>query len=459
MLRTMGKWLVWAGMALLSAGSLCPALELGRVVYIGDSITQGVGAPSYRWALHKILVDNGVAYEELGVEQGNRLPEFGVAPGTLYRGVPFRNLHCAMTGEQAAEISGRLRCPERLDGTGLADWLGQTASLGSRRLPAAPDTAFILVGTNDLLGELGEEMDDLEKLAEGAAALLEDDTGDMSRIAAALRRANPQVRLVVIEVPTWAYFKRNNRPSAFAALAEYNAALRCWAQRHGALFVPLNHVLADPAQSVQTPRGTAPGRGIRSFFCEEPNMLLHPTRQGDLLIAGMVARALGVPGRLAGVVQGLGADSAEGRETVVAAGERLCEETLSSAAVVRLPVTEGEEGCFSLSLGDGVRSGRLRVCRGVVIWGDDKTLIPLCSSGAHETLAVAWLDGDAEQGIAAGYYVWLGDMLVGEALPAEAAEMSGFCAENQMSGAAHIRYFSSPLPAACSRDGKRECRP
>ena len=45
--------------------------ELGHVLYIGDSITHGYEAPSYRWALHKIFVDNGIKYDEIGIEVGN----------------------------------------------------------------------------------------------------------------------------------------------------------------------------------------------------------------------------------------------------------------------------------------------------------------------------------------------------------------------------------------------------
>ena len=36
--------------------------NLGNVMFVGDSITHGYGAPSYRWPLHKIFVDNGVQF-------------------------------------------------------------------------------------------------------------------------------------------------------------------------------------------------------------------------------------------------------------------------------------------------------------------------------------------------------------------------------------------------------------
>lgn len=383
--------------AVFSAARGQAPTELGRVVYIGDSITQGVGAPSYRWALHKILVDNGVTYEEIGVEQGNRVPEAGVPPGTLYRGRPFLNRHCAMSGERAAELSGRQHSPERLDGTSLPDWLGQTPYIGPRRLPAAPDTAIILAGTNDLLGDLGEELDNPQKLAEAKAALLDDEQGDMSRIAAALRQANPQVRLVVIEVPTWAYFKRNNRSAAFAALADYNEALQSWAAHKGAIFVSVNHLLADAAAPVMSKRREAPGRGLRAFFCEEPNMLLHPSRQGDLLIAGMVARALGLPGRLPQV-----------RSAAAARG-----------AVLQLPAAPPTEEGFILNLTDSPSPARLRIHRYGITWGKDTPLLSADMTRRPIRLTFSYQAADNPLGIPEGFYIWLDDLLIGEALPAQ----------------------------------------
>ena len=53
---------------------------LGDVMYVGDSITHGVNSASYRWAMHKILVDNGISYDEVGVKSGNY--SGGVSAGT-----------------------------------------------------------------------------------------------------------------------------------------------------------------------------------------------------------------------------------------------------------------------------------------------------------------------------------------------------------------------------------------
>ena len=47
------------------------AADIGKVMYIGDSITHGVNSASYRWEMHKILVDNGITYREIGINTGN----------------------------------------------------------------------------------------------------------------------------------------------------------------------------------------------------------------------------------------------------------------------------------------------------------------------------------------------------------------------------------------------------
>ncbi len=76
----------------MSAAAPCYAAEtaeLGNVMFVGDSITHGVNCASYRWAFHKILVDNGIGYESIGVMTGNN--SGGVMPGTQYGGKAFNN--------------------------------------------------------------------------------------------------------------------------------------------------------------------------------------------------------------------------------------------------------------------------------------------------------------------------------------------------------------------------------
>lgn len=442
-------WAVWAIVSAAEPGEGVSRGEssMGRVVYIGDSLTHGVGAASYRWALHKILVDNGVNYEEIGVEQGNRLPAASVAPGTRYRGVPFFNRHCAMTSERAYEISGRKHISQRLDATDIQDWLGLDASYnGSRRLPAAPDMAFILIGTNDMLGDYDGRFHLPENWQKLKEALLDDEGGDMSEIVAALRRANPQVRIVVLPVLTWEYSELNNTPASYRAVADYNRALAAWAARKGLIFVDVNEVLTDVADE------TLRGRGVKGFFYEEPGMHLHPSWQGDLLIAGVVAKALGLHGRTAGVARELLADRAArlGDSVELAPGDAISSEQACAAVAVKASVGDGalngwdKERGLELTLGDGSHAGRLRINESYIIWGDGRVLYSADmhrKAVAEEDVYVRWVEGGESQGIAAGYYVWLGDMLIGEALPEIGAPRRGMRVENRSGKRISLRWF------------------
>lgn len=426
------------------------AESLGRVVFIGDSITHGVGAPSYRWALHKILTDCGVAYEEMGVEQGNGLPGEGVAPGAVYRGCPFRNLHCAMTSERAYEVSGRRRAAARLDGTALPDWLGLNAAYsGPQRLPAAPDTAFILIGTNDLLGDYEGRFDEAANLAEAKAALLDDEHGDMSLMVDALRRANAQVRIVVLAVPTWEYSRLNDRDSSYAALAEYNRALHRWAARKGVLFADVNRVLADAAQPVHGELYDAPGRGMHGFFYEQPGMSLHPSRQGDLLIAGVVAHTLGLPGRDLGLP--IVSQRAErlGEMTQIAAGGQLVSGSAAAVAAVRIAGGVGSaapaklrEAAVRISLGTAAGSGCLSISPGYITWGEDTVLYSGSLMHGDVDLLIVRVEGRSAEGIEDGYYVWLGDMLIGEALPPAPTGSPGLRVRNMLPRTLRLRFYA-----------------
>ena len=86
--------------------AVAQSLDLGNLMCVGDSITHGFRAPSYRWPLHKTLVDNGVSFAAVGVHAGNAFREGSVPAGTPYAGVLFNNRHSAMSSERAYEIAG-----------------------------------------------------------------------------------------------------------------------------------------------------------------------------------------------------------------------------------------------------------------------------------------------------------------------------------------------------------------
>lgn len=396
--------------------------DLGRVVFIGDSITHGVGAASYRWALHKILVDNGVKFEVIGVTEGNRYADQGVAPGVKYRGVAFNNRHCSVTSERAYEISGRKHPSLRLGASDIHDWLGLNAAYtGEYKLPAGapPDTCFILIGTNDILGDFDGCFDRPEIMQRLKRALLDAESGDMSVIVAAIRRANPQARIIVLTIPTWEYHEKNDRASAYAAVREYNRALAEWAKAQGVLCVDVFEILADAACSEM------PGKGVADFFYFEEGLHLHPSTQGDLLMAGAVARAMGYHARTAGLARPLRCFPAE--ERMLRPGE---------SARLRLPQHGVIDFSILTAVGDGAANGweqhkglRLDFCCGSltisesrIMWSDSTTLYSGDMSANREPIRIACVREQPEQGIAGGFYVWLGELLIGEALPMSITE-------------------------------------
>ena len=150
--------------ALLASCVFCPFAtsasvsdgSLGNVMYVGDSITHGVNSGSYRWALHKIFADNGISYSTAGINTGNY--SGGVAAGISYGGRVFNNAHSSQASARAYEIAGRADGANygRFNGSNISNWLGLSTEKTKGGTytgqtftgTAAPDTFFILVGTN-----------------------------------------------------------------------------------------------------------------------------------------------------------------------------------------------------------------------------------------------------------------------------------------------------------------------
>ena len=470
----MNKIAIWGALALagvVSAAELNPHTDMGRVMYIGDSITHGIAAPSYRWALHKIFVDNEVYYTPVGVERGNHAHFKGGLTGNVsYRGVPFENVHAAMSSQRAYETSGRNHVSKRLDGTDVFDWLGLDKSYdGPRKVKgAAPDWCFILLGTNDTLSDYGTKGGVAKHMAEAQNALTNKKDGDLQVIIRAVRRANPKAKVVLLPIPAWGDTRSNNSPEDYAAVVKYNAELPSRVKK--VIFADVNEGLIDIACEEK------PGRGVTSFFRAVPTDQLHPTQHGDLIIAGHVARALGLSGRTAGLHRKDGSNFARKMQKPrqLAPGEKISlplheGESTDEGFAVELQANVGDGSAngwvkdkgLALSVSDGVHSGLLRLSESYIIWGDSTILYP-CSMDKKSLPAVrvAWLPGDEAQQVPAGFYVWFGDMLVGEALPdVPGVSSDGITLLNDGEQAAEVHALradaapSAPLPRP---DAKRK---
>ncbi|MBR4311653.1 MAG: hypothetical protein IKT79_11545, partial [Akkermansia sp.] len=77
------------------------------------------------------------------------------------------------------------------------------------------------------------------------------------------------------------------------------------------------------------------------------------------------------------------------------------------------------DNALSISLGDGTNSGTLNLSEGYISWGSEVLFCWDNSTLSNEgNLRVAWHNGNAEDNVLSGYYVWLGDMLIGQGLAA-----------------------------------------
>lgn len=435
------------------------AADLGKVLYIGDSITHGFRAPSYRWALHKIFVDNGIAYEEIGIETGSH--SNGVAPNTMYIGRAFKNVHAAMSGERAYEVSNRLHVEgKRLNDSSIFHWLGlpedaegkEVKEIDKRKLSAMPNICFILLGTNDMLSDYGTKGGIAKNYAPVEKALLDKKKGDMHVIVKAIRSVNPQVKLVILSVPTWYDTANNNTAQDYKVVVKtYNKKLAAAFKKE--TFVDLNQGLVDICC------GEKPERAVANFFNARDK--LHPSLQGDLIMAGLVARTMGYAGRSAGMVRkdatafsSSAADifaraaekenvEQEGGKLVLKAGGKMVSPWPEGADVAKgfaaewqMNVGNGASGGWdqsgvTFSIGNGVHSGRVKLTEGYILWGDEQVLYPIDMSGKKVApIRVAWVPGSSLLNVAKGFYVWLGDMLIGEALPDNADKMSGIAVQN-----------------------------
>ena len=186
--------------------------SLGKTMYLGDSVSHGVnGDLSWRWDMHKIFSDNGIQYREVGVNSGSN-GALDLNVNMMYGSSEWKNVHSADSSARAFQAAERKLTAsgytKLLGGTGIQHWLGQpepdgwtgskndevhVLSEGDRGV----DTYFSLYGTNDLISEGQSNWHNYEKLGEEFLA-------DYKTILETIKLDNPNARLVILEVPTWA---------------------------------------------------------------------------------------------------------------------------------------------------------------------------------------------------------------------------------------------------------------
>ena len=458
--------------------------DLGNTMYVGDSITHGAYADlySWRWSMHKIFVDNGISYSEVGVKTGN----YGNA-GTnmLYGSDPdrvFLNVHSAQNSARAWEIAERGTSGVRFGGTGIQHWLGLEEpdgwagssnsgfKLSEESKPVK--TFFLLVGTNDLLSEggsvgsslAGKELN-LMGRSENGGNVSWSGTGDMDTIVNAMFEHNPDASVTILSVPTWGSHNNNSAAADYAAVRTYNEHLKEWLEQNShkenITLVDINRGLVDVANTEK------PWKGVDDLFYSA-NDRLHPSAQGELIIAGNVARGLGYAGRTAGQERKAGTDFSYEHHSAGTIWENAGSKsdvtrtstgglTFAAGSSMQYSWSEGVDTSggytvefkldgglgngsnsgwdtingLSISVGNGKRGGCLTVNEAYIQWGN-KVLFSLDTSGdLTESLRVAYVLGRSSMGLSKGFYVWLGDQLIGEALSSNVTEApDGLSVEN-----------------------------
>ncbi len=446
--------------------------SLGRVMFMGDSITHGVNDQTWRWQLFKTLVDNGIEAEIVG-------PRSGYTPGYTrlstpdagesYGGVPFPNVHLAQSsGRTHNIISG--------SNAGMSGVNYGGHSTGSSAASYNCDTWVSLMGTNDLLSDAGYTPDDfvakMQRMLGGKVTYRAgkyswvpgDDWGNLGRMASDVLREPGDV-YYVMAVPCWGRHHNNNQPERHLAVQQYNGLLKQWVEAYGArhqarlIFVDVNDGLVDAAHEVPfswpDSMSNKPGRDG-----------LHPNAQGSLIMAGNVARAMGIAGRTAGLPRAA-ADESWGSHkggSLRAGQSAVCAKeafTAGGAFSVECFVAcgNGAKGGWepsakfvSVTIGNGEVGGTLRVSESCILWGD----MPLCGgdfAAPFEPLRVVWHPGHQAHNVQRGFYVWLGDKLIGQGLPpAQQGVCNGirFTASDTDGKISHLRWSGQALAPASS---------
>ncbi len=416
--------------------------ELGNVMYVGDSITHGVASASYRWPLFKIWVDNGISLTEVGVHANNH--SGGVKARTPYGTGTFLNVHSAISSERAYEIAGRINKSGRLENSNMFDWLGLDKSYtGNRRIDPEtemPACFFMMIGTNDTLSDSGNAgihscISEKEKDLLGKK-------GDMDTIIGAMRQGNAKASIAVTTIPTWAPGRSNNAaPEDFAAIEQYNKKLKTWGKSNKVAVVEVNEGMID-LPGVKD----IPFVGLPSMFGRDK---LHPSPQGDLIIAGNIAQQLGYAGRTAGLTRKEAADfpmqadklpqAGKKGSLTVAAGETVAyQESGESGQGGTVEIRFGKKGYgngakggwehekpMTLTLTTAAATGTLSIGEAYISW-EGTTLYAEDMSRAKETIRLAYVTPVPAKGRVGGFYVWLGDKLIGEGLAGSAGGKAGF---------------------------------
>lgn len=300
--------------ATLGSLAVSTAADPGGIIFIGDSITQG-GAfnagitPSYRYSLFKNFVDNGVSYNPMGTTQGasggrdvsSVTPDYmgvkfdntsesaasarsyqyaGHAPGSVYRPDPGTVKPDANRGPLSVKLGLKDPFTNSTDtfynGNTLTTYQGDTyqSLYGNRKA----ETACIMIGINDLY----------DMSQQGREQTHEQIVANVRQIVSTLQEYNPDMDVVVM---------------GCLPVGRDNGAVRVGPDNVS----DYNTLLQEATAGCSTSSSQVKYADVSTGFYAHNGAMVdgiggaHPNTQGELIVAGNIARVLGVGQRTMGL--------------------------------------------------------------------------------------------------------------------------------------------------------------
>lgn len=420
--------------------------SIGRVTFLGDSITHGVNDQSYRWQFFKILTDNGIENEIVGPREGYyNAPGHTEDAGSGYGGAEFANVHLAQaSGRTHNIISGSTS--HTFNGISYGSGVnygGNSTSSTAENFNS--NTWFCMMGTNDLLSDTPNSGPSTQQYATQMQKVLggtvtydsandkynwtaSENWGTMSAIVDDVYTDGDT--FYMLSITPWGSHSNHNRDMDHYAGAEFNRNLEAWTKAYSSQ-TGKNVVYVDVTRGMIDPTSTNRAMGHDAFFNNSGDRL-HPNDQGSIIMAGNLARAMGIGGRTAGLErQDTSSWNGASIGTVAAGTTQLVAEnafTMTDGYTIDFAANFGNgaadgwqtaDNALSISLGDGTNSGTLNLNEGYIMWGSDVLFCWDNSTLADEgNLRIAWHNGNTADNVLSGYYVWLDDMLIGQGLSA-----------------------------------------
>lgn len=420
--------------------------SVGRITFLGDSITHGVNDQSYRWQFFKILTDNGIENEIVAPREGYfSTPGHTEDAGTSYGGTAFANVHLAQaSGRTHNIISGSTSAT--VNGTAYSSGVNYGGhSTASTEEKYDSNTWFCMMGTNDLLSDTpnsgpstAQYVEQMQKMLGGTVSYNAgndtytwtqgDNWGSMGTIVKNVCKGDDT--FYMLSITPWGNHSNHNRDMDHYAAQEFNRNLEAWTESYSAA-TGKNVVYVDVTRGMVDRTSSNRFMGYDGFFNNSGDRL-HPNDQGSIIMAGNLAQAMGIGGRTAGLQRsGTEGWNSAAIGTVAAGTTQMVGEnafTMSDGYTIDFSADFGNgatdgwmaaNNALSISLGDGTNSGTLNLSEGYISWGSEVLFCWDNSTLSNEgNLRVAWHNGNAKDNVLSGYYVWLGDMLIGQGLAA-----------------------------------------